>query len=505
MMNPFRRGVMPLGNSFKTTMNMGWLTQLPVLMSSPATKSNTKSLLLSALSNFSLRSCIWLMLTAMFTTLPIVSSTMNGKTLSLVATMALPLLSLPSWFLLPSLAMLPVLSPTFLEYLQVYLISHSALPVRMYNLVYNTAYRDSQLQTEIPVSLNSGLDTTTPRNLLAPCWKRDYFTKCRPAPQLGADVILPLTGDAPVVGLAVNNTVTYSGTAGASSKESDGTSPSGTNWSTGVIDSTGSQVWIQGDNATKVPDIRADLTGVTGVTPRELRESNAAQRFLEFNNIYGGRYIEQMMARFGSRIPDDRIQLPEYIGSGSTKIQFSEVLATAESTDVDVGQMKGHGISLMASNRYSRAIPEFGWIQVYLIVRPKTQYAQGLHRSWSRQTKYDYLLPEFQDIGDQAVLNKEIYAASPSPNAVFGYTPQYEEYRTIPSRLAGEFLTSQDYWTLYRAFSSAPALNSTFVTCNPSDRIFPVSVQNADSLIVSVNHDIVARRPLRVRPDYKLM
>lgn len=393
-------------------------------------------------------------------------------------------------------------------------LKHSALPIRMYNYVYNTAYRDSQLQAEIPWVKTNGLDATTPRNLLAPCWKRDYFTKCRPYPQLGPDVVIPIIGDGAVVG---NGKALgfYDGTQetglGQDGSHNMAVRTSMLNDPVGApFDNTGAGVGGKVLGISENPANSGLVVNDGAIGIREQREGNAVMRYLEANNIFGGRYIEQMMARFGVRIPDYRIDFPEYIGSGSTKIQFSEVLQTAnnvvdDESDESVGTLRGHGISLMASNRYKRVIPEYGWIQVYMIIRPKTQYAQGLHRSMSRETKYDYLVPEFQDIGDQPVLKKELYAASATPNAVLGYTPQYEEYRTIPSRIAGEFKSTLDYWTMCRLFGTEPSLNSSFVTCNPTDRIFPTEVRVADSLQVTATHDIIARRPLRVQPDYRLM
>lgn len=383
-------------------------------------------------------------------------------------------------------------------------LTHSALPFRHYNLIWNYYYRDSQLQSEIAFPRTSGADTTTPVALLAPCWKRDYFTKARPFPQLGPDVTIPLSGDAPITGLGKGNQTYPSGSTDV--YETDGTGTTSYASAASMGDGTANVTWYgeQDPNNPGFPNIRADLSDVSAFDIRDLREASAVQRFLEFNNIFGGRYWEQMRARFGAKPQDYRLQMPEFLGAGAAKFQFSEVLATAETgTSVDVGDMKGHGISIVGSNRYKRKIPEHGWIMVFMIVRPKTQYMQGLHRSWSRTTKYDYLLPEFAAIGDQAIMNKEVYAAHTTPNAVFGYTPQYEEYRTIPSRVAGEFKDTLKYWHMAREFSSDPALNSTFVAANPTTRIYPAP--SANQLYFNIKHDIQAYRVLPVTPSYKLM
>lgn len=368
---------------------------------------------------------------------------------------------------------------------------HSALPFRHYANIYNHYYRDSQLQSEIVFSIASGQDTTTSRTLLRPCWKRDYFTKCRPEPQLGPEVVIPIAGDAPIEVTATEDTDyvgVYNRETSLNRRLRDG----------------GSGVYVDNVNSTAGSELVADLSAVTGIPVTELREANALQRTLESNNIFGGRYMEQLMARFGVYPQDFRLQWPEFLGAGHTKIQFSEVLATAETgATVDVGDMKGHGISIVGSNRYKYRVREHGWVLVFLIMRPKTQYFEGLHRSWTRPTRYDYLLPEFVHIGDQAVLNKEVYAAHTTPEGVFGYTPIFEEYRTVPSRVAGDFRSTLNYWHMARDFSSDPALDSTFVTCNPTNRIFPST--STPQVYVDVSHTIHARRLLPKNPGYRLM
>ena len=369
----------------------------------------------------------------------------------------------------------------------------SALPFHHYANIYNYHYRDSQLQTELTIDYGNGEDTTTSRDLKRPAWKRDYFTKCRPEPQLGPEIVIPLGEQLPVLGIGVKNTANFTA-SGAIFNESDGTAGSGANWALGGTNDFA----IQGNNTTKIPDIYVDLAEATGLPVTAFREANATQRWQEANNIYGGRYMEQLMARFGVLPEDSRMQWPEFLGSGTTKIQFSEVLATAEGTNLDVGDMKGHGIAVVGSNQYKYRVKEHGYCMVFMILRPKTQYFQGLPRHLSRQTKFDYLLPEFVAIGDQAVLNKEIYAAGAAPNDVFGYTPIYEEYCTIPSRVAGDFKTTLKYWHMAREFSSAPALNSDFITCTPTSRVFPDTT--GPQIYVNSKHTLHAHRPLPKSP-----
>lgn len=385
-------------------------------------------------------------------------------------------------------------------------MQHSALVMRGYGEIWNTLFRDSQLQAKVTVAKTSGADTTTNKNLLRPCWKRDYFTKCRPAPQLGPDVTIPLEleGNAPVDGIFTNaapSSALFSGTGPGGVAVSNRYGQIGSNFV--VKNTTNTNAAFGPSNP---PAIFADLDGISGaeIDIRDIRESSAVQRFLEHNNIWTGAaaYASQLFSRFGIYPQDARLQLPELLGSGSTKFQFSEVLQTAEGTD-PVGEMKGHGMGVLSSNRYKYHVKEHGFIHVLMAIRPKTQYMQGLHRMWSRSTKFDYLLPEFEAIGDQAVLNKEIYAKHTSPDTVFGYTPMYDEYRTIPSRVAGDFRDTLKDWHMAREFASDPALNSTFVTANPTDRVF--SATNEDQVYITIKHSILARRQLSKEPSYRLM
>ena len=182
-----------------------------------------------------------------------------------------------------------------------------------------------------------------------------------------------------------------------------------------------------------------------------------------------------------------------YLGVGTQTLQFSEVLQTAEGTN-PTGTFRGHGMGAMRSNRYKTKIPEYGIIMTLMCVRPKTQYMDGLHKMWTRTVKEDFYQPELENLGSQAVQNREVYMAHSSPTGTFGFVPRYEEYRTIESRVAGDFRTTLDSWHMARKFTSDPALNQTFVEANPTTRVYAVT--SADHLLCYINHNIYARRRL---------
>lgn len=345
-------------------------------------------------------------------------------------------------------------------------IEVSAIPFRGYALIWNEWYRDQDLQTALVIDDTSGPDTTTATALQNIAWEKDYFTSARPWEQKGPSITIPLGTTAPVK--APQNT------AGGSTLANSGAN---------------TQLWATGTGSTNL--LYTDLANASAVTVNLLREALALQRFEEARARFGSRYVEYLRY-LGVRSSDARLQRPEYLGGGKQTIQFSEVLQTAEGDD-PVGSLKGHGIGAMRSNRYRRFIEEHGYVFSFLSVKPRTMYAQGLSRHWNRRVKEDYWSKELQHIGQQEVLNKEVYAAHASPNGTFGYQDRYDEYRRTESSIAGEFRDSTlDFWHMARIFGSSPALNADFVKCVPTERNFAVPSQ--DVLYIMANHSIQARR-----------
>lgn len=369
----------------------------------------------------------------------------------------------------------------------------SALPFRGYALIWNNWYRDQDLQTELTIDTTSGADTTTSTTLQNGAWEKDYFTSSRPWEQKGPSITIPLGTEAPVSGLGVSTGSVFS-VAGGTYKDSTTTNAGTVYPNAGISSGTTLAFRATGSGATATLDIYADLTNASAVTVNLLREALALQRFEEARARYGSRYTEYLRY-LGVRSSDARLQRPEYLGGGRQTIQFSEVLQTAEGEDAPVGEMRGHGIASLRSNRYRRFFEEHGYVFTFLTVRPKTIYANGLPRTWNRRVKEDFWQKELQHIGQQEVLNKEVYAAHASPNGTFGFQDRYDEYRRTESTIAGEFRTSQlDFWHFARIFGSDPALNADFVKCVPTERTF--AVPSEDVLYVMAKHSIQARRLL---------
>ena len=296
--------------------------------------------------------------------------------------------------------------PTAVAGLQV-----SALPFRAYGLIFNEWYRDQDLISEVPVSVASGSDTTTNTSLLNGCWEKDYFTTARPWPQKGADVSLPLGTSAPVVS---------SGAAPQFSSTTGGFNDRTLNVQSGARTALFSGTQSASELVMKfgnVTGLQADLSTATASTVNALRRAFALQRMAEARAMYGSRYTEYLRY-LGVTSSDARLQRPEYLGGGKQTIQFSEILQTGpNSSDAGVGNLKGHGIGALRSNRYRRYFEEHGFVLSFMVVLPKTIYAQGLPRTFNRRTREDFFQPELQHIGQQQVLNKELYAAHGRPRS----------------------------------------------------------------------------------------
>lgn len=358
-------------------------------------------------------------------------------------------------------------------------VTYQALPLRMYQLIWNEYYRDQDLQSEATVATGSATDTTTARTLQNCAWEKDYFTSARPWEQKGPSITIPLTG---------TGTVQFTQSPGTPTNVTLDRSSAAANANVRVQQTdTGGPSTI---GAT------ASLTSA-GVTVNDLREALAYQRFEEARAMYGSRYVEYLRA-LGVRSSDARLQRPEYLGGGRQTIQFSEVVQSAADGSNPVSTLRGHGIAAVRGNRFRRFFEEHGYVITLLSVIPKTIYMNGLFRTWNRRTKYDYWQRELEHIGQQVIENREVYVNHTNPTGWFGYQDRYDEYRRSESRVSGEFATSGlNYWHFARLFSSDPALNSTFVSAVPPDR--PFAAPSADVLYCHVQNSIQARRLVSAR------
>lgn len=347
-------------------------------------------------------------------------------------------------------------------------LDHSSLFHRAYNLIYNEWYRDENLQNSLVVDTDDGPDDPADYVLKKRGKRHDYFTSCLPWPQKGSEVDLPLGVSAPVKTDATVTTEYIS-----------------------VYDSLGNPKKFQtaalgGDrlimeNAAGTNPLYADLSAATAATINELREAFQVQKLMERDARGGTRYIEILKSHFGVTSPDQRVQRPEYLGGGSSPVNVTPVAQTS-STDVTTpqGNLSAFGTASLHGHGFTKSFTEHCVIIGLVSVRADLTYQQGLNRMFSRLTRYDYYWPALSHIGEQAVLNKEIYAdASANDELVFGYQERFAEYRYKPSSITGKFRSndaaSLDPWHLSIDFGSLPALNASFIEENPPiDRVIAV-------------------------------
>lgn len=396
-------------------------------------------------------------------------------------------------------------------------VSVSALPFRAYAKIYNDYYRDENLQSEVALSTGSGVDSTTNTTLLTRAWQHDFFTDCLPFQQRGVSPALPLSGNAPVKGNGKGIRMTDgTGTTDFVYNTSSGhatlrpvvatTSPQnvGTSASTEYLSTSDKIVGLVTDGSKS--GLVADLSAVTAATINDLRYAFQVQRFLEKNARSGVRYIESILSHFGVKSSDARLQRPEYLGGGKSPIMISDVLQQSADDDqpTPLGTMAGYGFSSQRSHQFKKFFEEHGFVIGIMSIMPRSTYQQGLSKMWTRANRYEYYWPVFAHLGEQAVKNKEIYLQADSVvdtdgnkvnDNIFGYQPRYQEYRKKYSSVHGDFRSSLNFWHLGRIFSNLPALNSSFIECNPDNRIFAVT-SGTNHMWVDIFHKIKAVRPI---------
>ena len=425
----------------------------------------------------------------------------------------------------------------------------SVLPFLAYQRIWNDYFRDENLQDDLfkkddgklwKISQMSGriplvTDMLDLFQLRKKAWEKDYFTSALPEPQLGDPVPVPISGTVTAndgvinfTDLGINGPLEVSGTqkpligrllpgqtlpSGGSAVElyNEGESDSiGQFGRFGLVGNNTGLAEISGSGKGSVSSVSGFSVSDASFTINDLRLASSIQRFNELLARAGHRYKETILSMFNQVTPDYRLDRPEFICSCNIPISISEVPQTSATEQGSTPQatLAGNAIAYNNSGMYRYHCQEHGFIITLICAIPRTKYVNGINRMFTREDRYDYYTPVFENLGEQAIKNREVYVSgTDSDDEDWGYAPRYSEYKYIPSTVHGEFRSSLDFMTLARIFDSLPTLSGDFITpddetCN---RGFAVTDNSVQHLYIQVINHLFARRPMQKLPIPKLV
>jgi hypothetical protein len=378
------------------------------------------------------------------------------------------------------------------EGLQTGLVNISAVPFRMYNFCYNEFYRDQNIIDEAPNNRGDSADPPSHYSLYKSAKRHDYFTSMLPYLQKGAAVTVAIgttasvrapsgvvVGGNPVIGADVDTT-----------------------WR--ELDSDAARVDLSATLGNSANALYADLSTATGVNINDLRYAIATQRALEIDARAGTRFTEYVRAHFGVSVPDYRLQRPEYLGGGKSYINVSPVANTSATATEDQGELRGVGTGVIQNIGWAKSFVEHGYVMGFVRARGDITYFQGVDKLWTRSSKWDFYVPSLAMLGEQSVLNKELFVSNSAAtdDATIGYQERWAELRykksLITDKMNPDVAGSLSFWHLAEDFSSLPALNQTFIEDQtPMSRV--TTVDSEPDFMMALWFDYKCARPLPVR------
>lgn len=377
-------------------------------------------------------------------------------------------------------------------------ISVSALPGRAYGLIYNEWFRNQNVTQPTLVEVtdatttgkNDGSATNDSAITLAKPLKAakvfDYYTGALPEPQKGEPITLPLTGNAPIRaydGKEIAKDAIYfrDYSIVGESKITTGENSPDTWHIYGSENRAGSSGTDQ--------KLYTDLSSVTAATINQLRQAFQIQKLLEKDARGGTRYREVLREHFGVISPDSRMQIPEYLGGYRLPINVSQVIQTSSTDGTSpLGNTAALSVTTMNKPMFTKSFTEHGFVMGLAVVRTDQTYQQGIERMWSRKGRYDYYWPVLANIGEQAILNKEIYAQGKAADEeAFGYQEAWADYRYKPSKVTGLFRSnaaqSLDAWHYAQDYDALPTLSTAWMEQTDTEMKRTLAVQSQPDFI----------------------
>ena len=405
-------------------------------------------------------------------------------------------------------------------------LSVNALPFRAYALICNEWFRDENLTDPMVVPLGdatvAGVNTGNYLTDVAKgglCFKaakyHDYFSAALPSPQKGADVLIPVAAAENLPVMSLPNQIPTIPSVGQ--REVFARTYSDTNnfgyWSSSqnsVVQSDSFDSALSNSELTPLNLWAVQSGNAAAATINQLRTAFQIQKLYERDARGGTRYIELLKSHFGVTSPDARLQRPEYLGGRRIPINVNQIVQTSatETSGTPQGNVTGLSVTNDVHSDFTKSFVEHGFVIGVMVARYPHTYQQGLERMWSRKTRFDYYWPVFANIGEQAILNKEIYAqGSAADDEVFGYQEAWADYRYKPSRVSGEMRsnaqTSLDIWHLADDYSSLPSLSDSWIREDSAtvDRVLAVSERVSNQFFADI---YVRNRCTRCMPLYSV-